>query len=356
MSSLPRPAAGRRPVAAFVALCVLCLAAIGFTVVRAARRADPPSGAGQVPAGARATEVGGRGLLVRSTTQDRTFGRVAVDGGGRAGTDRSYGPLTCSRISFAAGRGVCLTVRRGVLSNYSAVVFDGRFRVERTVELAGIPSRTRVSPGGRVAATTVFVFGHSYADGNFSTQTSFIDLESGQVTQDMEDFTVMKDGSRVTAVDANYWGVTFIDDDRFYATLGTGGRTYLIEGGIADRSARVIRSDVECPSLSPDGRRLAFKRPITSGLGLLTWRLAVVDLGTGEQHDLAETRNVDDQVAWLDDRRVMYALTEGGEATPSTDDGQASIATDVWVVDADGGGRPQVLVKGASSPTVLRDR
>lgn len=294
----------------------------------------------------------GGGLLFRNTTQELTFGRLAV-GGPDGDAARRIAPLKCSRVAFSGGRGVCLTIKRNAISSYSALVFNDRFEVERTIRLAGIPSRTRVSPGGRRAATTVFVFGHSYADGKFSTRTSFLDLESGKVLADMERFRVLKDGARFSAVDFNFWGVTFIDDNRFYATLGTGGRTYLIEGDVKARTARVLRDDVECPSLSPDGRRIAFKRSATSGIGPVRWRLAVLDLETGREHDLAETRSVDDQVTWLDENRILYALTEDGEPTPSTDDGQSTFSTDVWVTDADGGGMPRIHLRGASSPTVV---
>ena len=38
--------------------------------------------------------------------------------------------------------------------------------------------------------------------------------------------------------DFNFWGVTFArDGNRFYATLGTGGKTYLVEGDVAARQA-----------------------------------------------------------------------------------------------------------------------
>jgi hypothetical protein len=60
---------------------------------------------------------------------------------------------------------------------------------------------------------------------------------------------------------------------------------------------------------------------------------------------LAETRSVDDQVEWLDDSRLLYALSRpGSEATTS----------DVWVVPADGTGSAQVLIPEASSPAVIR--
>jgi hypothetical protein len=138
--------------------------------------------------------------------------------------------------------------------------------------------------------------------------------------------------------------VTFArDDNRFYATLGTGGRTHLVEGDLAGRRVRVLRANVECPSLSPDGRRLVFKKRI-QGRGPVVWRLHALDLATLAETPLAETRSVDDQVEWLDDRRVLYALGDPG--------GTAS--TDTWVVPADGGGHPALLTRGAFSPAVVR--
>lgn len=204
-------------------------------------------------------------MLFRNTTLQPTSGRLAV-AGVDPGVDRRIAPLNCSRVAFVGGRGVCLTVKRGLLSNYSAIVFNGRFDIERTVQLAGIPSRARVSPGGRTAATTVFVLGHSYADAGFSTRTSFVDLASGKNLEDMEPLAVFKDGGRFSAVDFNFWGVTFIDDDRFYATLGSGGQTYLVEAEVEARTAHVLRKWWSALRCHP-GRRIVFKKPVTSDGG-----------------------------------------------------------------------------------------
>jgi hypothetical protein len=337
---------------AFVVLCMVCAVVIGITLVRAVGRGDETSGTAAIAEGDEATHVAPGSLLFRNTTQERTFGRLAVAGVG-ADAARRIATLRCSRVSFAGGRGLCLTVKRNVISNYSALVFNDRFEIERTFQLAGIPSRTRMSPSGRVGATTVFVLGHSYADSGFSTRTSIIDMESGELLEDMEQFTVLKDSEKFSAVDFNFWGVSFIDDNQFYATLGTGGKTYLIRGEVDSRSARVVRSGVECPSLSPDGRRIAFKKRVNSGIGPVRWRLSVLDLESGRERELAETRSVDDQVTWLDDDRILYTLTEGGQPTPSTDDGQSTFSTDVWIVGTDGGGSPRIHLRGASSPTVV---
>ena len=105
-----------------------------------------------------------------------------------------------------------------------------------------------------------------------------------------------------------------------------------------------IRTDAECPSLSPDGTRVAYEKRL-GGSKPGEWRLAALDLRTGQETLLAETRSVDDQVEWLDDQHLLYAVPRSGtEATTS----------DIWQVAADGSGEPQVLVPYASSPAVVR--
>ena len=237
----------------------------------------------------------------------------------------------------AAGPGVCIARGSGFAAGYAVKVFGSDLRVRHTLAVPGIPSRARVSPDGRYGAVTMFVAGDSYADaGNFSTRTTIIDVASGRKIADLEDFTVTNGEHQVTAIDVNFWGVTFArDSDRFFATLATGGRTYLIEGSVAGRRAHVIHENVECPSLSPAGTRIAFKK--RTGSAETPWRLTVLDLRTMRETPLAEVRSVDDQAEWLDDDHVLYGL--GGA---------------VWTVRADGGGRPARLVAGAFSPAVVR--
>ena len=138
-------------------------------------------------------------------------------------------------------------------------------------------------------------------------------------------------------MDFNFWGVTFAQDsNRFYATLASSGVKYLVEGDIDARSARVVATDVECPSLSPDNTRVAYKKAYTDARGL-GWHLEVLDLATMAVTPLAtETRSVDDQVEWLDDGHVMYHL-------PS------SRGADVWVL---GAGRARAAT-GADSDGLL---
>ena len=287
----------------------------------------------------------GRALLFRHTGLDESFGVASVErlgaGGGRRAT-----PLRCDRVDFAGERGVCLTTDR-FYTTHAIMVFDGAFEPLHRLPLHGVPSRVRLAPDGRLAAVTVFVSGHSYLDEGFSTETSIVDTYSGERRiANLEELGVYRDGAPFRAVDFNFWGVTFAaDGDRFYATLGTGGTTHLVEGRVSTRRADVVVEGVECPSLSPDQRRLVFKKrlPLAAGLG---WRLHVMDLRSGAVIPLAERRSVDDQAEWLDDSTILYALPDASAPTP--------MVTDVWRVPADGGGAPELLLEGASSPAVLR--
>ncbi len=250
---------------------------------------------------------------------------------------RTVTELVCERVHYAADRGICLVPIHGLVTTYKAVTFDSNFQPVHEIDLNGAPTRARVSPDGRYGVATVFVFGHSYADANFSTQTILVDMDSGASLGDLETFTTMRDGEVIQSEDFNFWGVTFSADDSnlFFATLRTAGKTYLVRGDVEDRTMEVLRENVECPSLSPDGTRIGFKK-LTDGL-IGQWRLHVLDLETMTETALAETRNIDDQVEWLDDRTVLYG------------DGEH-----IWSVPADGGGTPATLITDGLSPAVVR--
>ena len=293
-----------------------------------------PSGTARLTAGE---------LLFRNTSLER-YGRLATVPASSGDTVRLVTGLECERVYATRRGGICLRADRGTLTRYDAVLFDGRFRTTARVDLAGSPSRARMSPDGKRAAYTVFVTGHSYAAAGFSTRTAILDASTGDELLELEQLDVRRlDGTSVHAVDRNFWGVTFVDDDRFYATMGTGGRVWLIEGRVSTRRARIVREGIECPSLSPDRRRIAFKRRYGGGLTPVTWRVAVLDLASGTERLLAERRNVDDQVEWLDDDHVIYGLARKGSAV-----------TDLWAVPPDGAGKPVRLVEAAWSPAVVR--
>jgi hypothetical protein len=286
-------------------------------------------------------------LLFISTIQGADEGKVALAPLGTPGGLRTLATARCERAYYAAGRGLCLTSEPGLVTTYSAYTFGPDFQRQHSIPLAGIPSRARVSSDGRYGALTVFVSGHSYASGAFSTQTLLIDLEHGATLADLEKFTVTRNGTPFQASDFNFWGITFArDNNRFYATLGTGGKTYLVEGDVTARRARIIYENVECPSLSPNNTRVAYKKLISSG-GRTIWQPTILDLATLTETPLtAETRSIDDQIEWLDDGHILYAVPQD---TPAS-----VVVADIWALPADGSGTPQLVVPQAYSPAVVR--
>jgi hypothetical protein len=286
-------------------------------------------------------------LLFRQTRRGDTYGKLAFMHLNYMEAPAVVANLRCDRLHFAASRGVCLSARRGVFTTYEAIIFDSSFQALHIIPLRGIPSRVRVSADGRMAAMTVFVSGHSYTATGFSTHTSIIDLQTGGfIARDLEMFTVWRAGERFHTIDSNVWGVTFRrNNHHFYATLASGGHTYLIEGDPLTQTAWVRRGDIECPALSPDDTRVAFKKRQSGTWGPVTWRLAVLQLATEHEWLLNETRNVDDQAEWLDDATVLYTLP---------DHTSRSAAMHTWAVPADGGGKPRLFAAHAYSPVVIR--
>jgi hypothetical protein len=335
----------RGRVAAFAALCVACVVvavgAVGAAALRTrdAERASEKAAAKVRPTVERLLTDGKPFVLVRDLDRDNAanYGRLALAplDGGKPGR-RLVAGETCDRVDFAAGHGLCLGTADP--TGFKAKILDGQLNEVGSVRLAGVPSRTRVSPDGRYGGVTSFVTGHSYADvGQFSTAATIIDLERGKKAGDLEkDFTITLNGKPVTARDRNFWGITFSrDGDTFYATMATGGKTYLIKNSLSRRTGEVIHENVECPALSPDETRIGYKKAV--GLNPPVWRFHVLDLATGKETPLSETEPLDDQIEWLDDEHVLY---RSGEST--------------WMMPADGSGAPQRWLAGADSPAVVR--
>jgi hypothetical protein len=328
----------------FGAVCATCAAiAVGYVAV-----SKRPSGHTAAGEGGTVTveEVTSAPFAIfRDTSGGDEYGRVAVGRTEDASGARAVTPLRCDRVHMASGMGMCLRAELGIFPRYEAMVFDDTFDVRHRFDIAGQPSRTQVAPDGSRAAYTVFVTGHSYAEGGFSTRTAIVDTTTGAEVGELEQFTVLRNGELFDEEDFNFWGVTFTADaNRFYATLGTGDEFLLVEGDVAAREMRVLADELECPSLSPDGTRVAYKERHVDTFGLVSWRLAVLDLTTMQRWQLSETRDVDDQVEWVDDRTVMYGLDDPTSFSPQTD---------VWVVPADGSGEPARLIEAAWSPVVV---
>ncbi|MFD1151249.1 TolB family protein [Saccharothrix hoggarensis] len=305
---------------------LLGVLAVGYTALSDRSPASAPDDLAPPAAGPR--------LMVLSNGNLSTVARLDAAG------PRQVTEQRCDRVYSAGGTTSCLRPV-GAFKAGELAVLDADLREVRTVPLTGFPNRTRVSASGRMVAWTLFVDGHSYAANGFSTSTGILDLETDALVTSLEEFTSTVDGTVVAAADRNFWGVTFTsDDNRFYATMSTGGRRYLMEGDFAARTLRSLAENVECPSLSPDGTRIAYKAAIDND-PQRGWRLSTMDLATGEITRLAETRSVDDQPAWLDAHTVAYGIQRS--------DG----VNDVWAVPSDGTGAPAVVVPEANSPAPL---
>ena len=70
-------------------------------------------------------------------------------------------------------------------------------------------------------------------------------------------------------------------------------------------------------------KRLVFKSRTTER-GRFVWRLHVLDLKTGNESVVNESRSVDDQAEWLDGEHVLYALPT--ECRRKRDDGHMARA------------------------------
>jgi hypothetical protein len=353
----------------FVLFCVVCVAAtvvFGFmrrpvSSPKEARTDSPPAPASVLEARPQASEQPGNKtgtapapgreagsppqlLYYRANSLGANYGKLAVANLDAPDRPRYSPELLCDRVHFSHGVGMCLASERGVFTTYSAVQFDEHLKRGWSIPLNGQPSRTRVSPSGRLAAITVFISGHSYASLDLSTQTLIVNTANGAILADLEQFAVTRDGAPFQSPDFNFWGVTFQkDENRFYATLWTKSRSYLVECDLSKRTARVIREDVECPSLSPDGTRIAFKKRI--GTPRFIWRIHLLDLTTMSEIPLGEERSVDDQVLWFDNGHVLYALSQNEKG--------ASASTDIWMLPATADGVPHILLSGAFSPAVV---
>jgi hypothetical protein len=338
-----------RRVFAFATISILCVLVAVAYGVHASRRTSGELGGMNIPFTDDPAQLGAISgvdrVMFRTTAVAQAHGRLVATPLAKPGGQRYLTALECERVDIGGDTGVCLTADRGFVATYGATIFDSDLRARHKLSLQGIPSRTRVSPDGKLAAITTFVSGHSYAGGDFSTRTVIVDTASGTELTELERFSVSRQGVPIKSADFNFWGVTFAPDSNiFYATLGTGQHRYLVEGDARRRVARVLRDGVECPSISPDATRLGFKKRTTVN-GRLVWRLAVLELTSLEDRVIeGETRSIDDQVEWLDAETILY----------SAEDHEKGLGgTSVWAIDTKGGS-PRRLLAGAFSPSVVR--
>jgi hypothetical protein len=297
--------------------------------------------AGGVAAPDNAKNKASRQIFFRYNGVDSHYGQLAFAPYERLDQPHFIETLSCEAAYVAGGRGICLAANRGLFTTYAAKLFDAKtFKIIAEFPLKGVPSRCRMSSDGKLAALTVFISGHSYASVNFTTQTLLIEVDGGRIIADLEEFSVSRDGQAFKNKDFNFWGVTFTPDARhFYATLSTNQQHFLIKGDISNRTATVVHENVECPSLSPNASRIAYKKRFIAG-GPVFWQLHILDLKTNRETPLSEKRSVDDQLEWLDNNHVLYSLPESGSAS-----------TNVWMEAADGASAPRLFLKKAYSPS-----
>jgi hypothetical protein len=283
-------------------------------------------------------------VMFRNTAAGQGFGEAATVLLSEPSGQRALSGHECDRVYAARGLVSCLRTKNEIPTNFEATTYDDALDAVESWALAGIPSRTRISADGELLATTVFVSGHSYASAGFSTET-VVRGRDGTIHGNLEEFLLISGGTQIKATDRNIWGVTFVpgEPDAFYATASSQGKIWLVRGSLKDRTLTVTATGIECPSMSPDGTRIAYKKSVNGTL-VGHRNIAVLDLATGAETVLAEQRDIDDQLEWLDATTVVYGV-------PRDDSGQDS---DIWSLAIDPGAQPSLFIEHAWSPAVVR--
>jgi hypothetical protein len=282
-------------------------------------------------------------VVFRNTAPGDGYGLVSEAPLSDPAGARSVGTVECDRVDSTPLAAVCLSIDRGLVTTFTATLYDEKWQQVHTWPLPGVPSRARFSPDGSAVAFSAFITGESYATVGFSIATRIWSSATG-ADVNLEDFALSVNGDPVTHADRNFWGVSFTTDPGiFYATAASSGQTWLVKGDLEARTLVAVRGNAECPSVSPDGTRIAYKtRP--SGTPSGHWAVAVLDLATNRETVLPGASSVDDQVEWLDSSTLIYALPRPG--TPGD--------SDVWSVSADGSSEPRLMIEHAWSPAVVR--
>ncbi len=286
------------------------------------------------------SEVIGRPFVMfRTLAPKELHGRVSMVVAATPGGTRYVAALSCARVHYAGGAGLCLVEEAvGTTVAHAAYVFDRTFSRGRRIDLTGVPTRARIAPNGTIAAITIYGEEHApNGDERLATHSVIIDMASGRVIADLRDFSIDWSGKPAPGGPLDFASVAFDrDGDRFFATLLTSTDQYVIAGSIADRQATVIAKGMASEALSPDGKKLIVKK---RGGGRTNWLLSVFDLATRTERAVNQgPQSVDDQVEWLDDRHLIYHdATEQG--------------TGVWALATDGVTGPKLLLSDAYSPS-----
>lgn len=324
-------------ISAVALIVVVVFGALAFA--RAQQSANAPSPVEATPV----TTFTGDRVEFRNTASGKDYGHVASVPLDDPSGPRSVSSQICDRVYATPKLTMCLKTDAGVITTWTAAQTGATGKLEQTWSLPGVPSRTRISANSKLVAETSFITGESYATVGFSTET-IIATAAGKSYGSLEQFKLLVNGERVNAADRNVWGVTFTDNDRyFYATAASAGSTWLVRGDLVTKTLTSVHKTAECPSLSPDGTRVAYKKN-TGTFSQPDWHIAVLDLKTKVETLMPEKRSVDDQVEWLDDSTLLYGLPRAGVVGDS----------DVWSIAVDGSADPVVFIPHAWSPSVVR--
>lgn len=274
------------------------------------------------------------------------YARVAVLA---ADNSRTLLDIDCLRVHIGGGVLTCLRPSGGLLGNstFRAYTIEDGALVPVFSRDTGAASRTRASSDGRFVAYTAFVDGHSYLDaGGFATETIVVDRAADDDAWNLEDYD-RPDDDHHDSLSGQFWGVSHLGTtDDFLVTYAAAGRMEIMRGDAVAHTVRPLIDDGTCPAVAPDGRTVVFKRTTELADGSTGFRLVALDLEHGTQWELDETRSVDDQVEWLDDDTVLYALERD-------DSGSTQPSYDVWSLDINGG-EPELILPFADSPAVSR--
>ncbi|MBI1889823.1 MAG: PD40 domain-containing protein [Burkholderiales bacterium] len=281
--------------------------------------------------------------LVRNTTRDAPsrIDLVLFDPITKEVNSRRPTSLACDRVHLGRERIFCLGIPKkpGQAGPADFTVTDFSLHPLFAGNVPGgiTVSRARVSPDGAYAAGTMFVTGHSYGTDTFSTEAMIIELKQKKLSlPPLEYWDTRQDNARVSARDLNLWGITFHpkNPDEFYVTAAFGKKTYLAKGRIGARRIDIVKAGIECPSFSPDGTRLAFKKKIGG-----EWMPAVLDLASMRETVFKESRSIDDQIEWLDNHTLVYEFITPALWAPKTNLMQLDIdkpqaSSRLWLKDA----------------------
>jgi hypothetical protein len=335
-------------VIALIVVVVVVVLGVGAYAVQAVRRHQHEvSSAPTVASTELAGVMSGPHIVFRNTLPGPQYGLVAAVPLGDPSGARAFTPITCDRVDVAGAFASCLRTVSGVATTFETDVYDvATWQRTQTWPLPGIPSRTRLSDDGTLVGTTAFVTGDSYATVGFSTRTEIHSTADGSSRGDLESWHLTVDGKPFTASDRNIWGVTFVDDDTIFVTAAShaAGKTWLMTGSIASQTLTSVVDNAECPSVSPDKTKVAYKKVVDTVNGQPVWAVAVRDIHSGSETLIPSTKGLDDQVEWLDDSTLLYGLPRTGQAG----------TTDVYSVGTTADAQPSLFISGAWSPSVVR--